>query len=97
MIIGRGLRCVSERVLISRERGVANVAEAAAGEFTRGRPEGFGGFQQNAEDDGAVFVGETGFDDEAAEHDFSVGICFAFSHAELGELAFKPQEETAAA
>jgi hypothetical protein len=59
--------------------------------------EGFGGFRQNAEDDGAVFVGEAGFDDEAAEHDFGAGVGFVFGYAELGEVAFKPQEEPAAA
>ena len=88
---------MSERDLIGRERGGADLAEAAAGEFTVGGLESCGGFYQNAEDDGTVFVGETGFDDEAAEHDFSVGVGFAFGHAEPGEVAFKPQEKTAAA
>ena len=76
---------------------VAGAAESAAGDLAVGPVERIGGEGEDAEDDGAVFFGEPGFDDEAAEHDFGAGVGLAFGHAELREMAVKPEEQAAQA
>lgn len=76
---------------------VACAAEPPAGEFAVGAGQRLGGLHEDAENHGRIFLGEAGFDDESAEHDFGAGIGFAFGHAELGEVAVSPEEQTAQA
>lgn len=72
---------------------IADVAKALTCGFTLRACHDVGGGDQDAENDGGVFLAEVGFDDQSAKLDFITGILLVCLHGDATEAPLKPFQE----